>query len=217
VLLLAVALFGSALIPVLALQPNLEQQGFSLRLPLIGGLYVGICLLGVLAVFYPSKCRGVFQKSQNVLQKTEKPCLQINGHHPDCYKYEANRIKIQGKVFCAACSGLLAGSVVALVGAVSYFFAGVGLKMDNIWLLILGEALMILGIIQIRLASYAKLTVNMVFVSSSLLVLVETDFLMESILVDLYALGLIAFILLLRILFSEWNNKRTCMMCNIDQ
>jgi hypothetical protein len=213
VLLVAVALFGLALIPVLAIQPNLAQPTFSMRLPIVGGVYIVICMLGILAVFYPAKCKEVFQKSQNPMPQTEKASMQISGHHPNCDKYEPNRIKLQGRVFCAACSGLLAGGVIAVIGAAAYFFLGINFWVGGIWLLVLGEVMMVLGLIQIRFAGYVKVVANLVFVVGSLLVLVEADVLVGGILADLYVLGLITFMLWLRILLSEWNNKRTCMMC----
>lgn len=215
VFLLAVSIVGLALIPILVLQPNLEHFEFSVRHSLVGALYSAVCLLGVAAVFYPSKCRGIFQKTQNPLPQATKPSnpVQIKGHHPDCQNYSGNRIRVGGRVFCAACSGLLVGAIIALVGTAFYFFVGLNVAWGSVWLVALGEIWMLLGLVQIKFAGYVKVIMNVVFVVGSFVTLVEADVLGRSLLVDLYVLGLIGFLLWLRILFSEWNNKRTCQKC----
>ncbi len=72
---------------------------------------------------------------------------------------------------------------------------------------------MLLGLAQVRLVGYVKAILNAVFVVGSAITLVETDMLSGSNLLDLYVLGLIVFLLWLRILLSEWNNRRVCQTC----
>jgi hypothetical protein len=213
--LIAVSIIGLILIPVLVVQPNIEDTQVSLRHSLVGVLYITICVLGVSAIFYPAKCNGMFRKSQNPLSQANKnsAALPIRGHHPDCQNYSANRIIVGSRAVCAACSGLLIGTAFALIGTASHFFAGLNIAWGGVWLLVIGEALMLLGLAQIKFAGYSKVFANAIFVIGSFVTLVEADLLGESVLVDLYALGLIAFMLWFRILLSEWNNKRTCQMC----
>ncbi len=116
-------------------------------------------------------------------------------------------------MFCAACSGLLIGAVTALTAGVLYFFVGINMAVGVVWLIALGEALMTIGLVQIKFAGYIKTSVNAGFVVGSFLTLAGADALGESILVDFYVLGLIVFLLWLRILLSEWNNERICGMC----
>jgi hypothetical protein len=210
-----VSVFGLVLIPVLVLQPNLIHVQVSIRQSLAGALYLTICVLGVLAVFYPSKCKRLFGKSQNPLTQASKPSVQIRGHHPDCQNYEANRIKVGGQVFCTACSGLFIGAVVVFIGTVLQFFVGLEIVWSNIWLLVLGEICILLGLAQIKFAGYVKLFINVIFVVGSFVTLVETDLLGGSILVDFYVLGLIVFVLWFRLLLSEWNNGRICQTCQL--
>ena len=73
---------------------------------------------------------------------------------------------------------------------------------------------MVLGLTQIKFAGFAKVAVNVVFVVGSFVTLAEADVLGGSVLVDAYVLGLILFLLWLRILLSERNNRRTCQMCH---
>jgi hypothetical protein len=212
--LVAVAVVGLALATVLVLQPNLESFQPFVRQGLVGSLYSFICLLGVAAVFYPTKCKGLFQK-QNPLSQTSEASgsVRISGHHPDCQNFSGNRIRVNGREACAACSGLLVGAIIALVGCGLQFFIGVNVVAASLWLLVLGEVFMVSGLAQIKFAGYAKVLLNVVFVVGSFVTLAGADVLGESLLVDIYVLGLIVFLLWLRILLSEWNNRRICQTC----
>jgi hypothetical protein len=209
----SVFVVGLILVPVLVLQPNFIPTQISIRHGLAGGFFMTICGLGILAVFYPTKCRSMFSKSQNPMPKVDKSLVKIRGHHPDCQKYSSNRIEVWGKAICAACGGLLIGAMAVLIGSVLYFFLGYYIVLSNIWLLLLGEIAMLLGLTQIKFTSYVKVFANMIFVIGSFVTLVEADSLGESLLVDFYVVGLIAFALWFRILLSEWNNRRICKAC----
>lgn len=182
---------------------------------MVGVLFVALCVFGMIAAVYPAPCKGIFQKAQSPIpMKSEQSFpMKSSGHHPDCHNFFANRVKIRNRAFCAACSGLLVGAIIALIGAAAYFFVGLNLGIDNVWFLAAGEIMMLLGIAQIRFAGYVKVVANMLFVVGSFLTIVVTDTIGKSVIVDLYALGLIALMLWLRISLSEWNNKRTCQAC----
>jgi hypothetical protein len=212
--LVAVSIVGLALVNVLVLQPKLELSSPSFRHGLVGSLYSVICLLGIAAIFYPAKCMGLFQK-QNPLAQTSAPSgsVRISGHHPNCQNFSGNRIRINGRELCAACSGLLVGAMIALVGSALQFFIGINVVSASVWLIALGEIGMVLGLFQIKFTGYAKVIVNVVFVVGSFVALAGADVLGESLLLDLYVLGLIGFLLWLRILLSELNNRRICGSC----
>ncbi len=215
VFLFVVSIVGLALVPILVSQSNLEQFEFSARYSLVGALFTIICLLGITAVFYPTKCNGMFQKSQHPLSRANNPSnpMHIKGHHPNCQKYSGNRIRIGNKIFCAACSGLLIGSIIVLIGTISYFFVGLNVTWNSIWLIGLGEVWMLMGLAQIKFVGFVKMIINMIFVVGSFMMLVETDILSKSVLVDMYVLGLIMLLLSLRIWLSDWNNSRICQAC----
>jgi hypothetical protein len=210
-----VSVVGLVFIPVLVLQPNLIHVQVSIRHGFVGGLYLIICVFGISAVFFPSKCKSLFGKAQNPLTQARKNSIEISGHHPDCQNYSGNRIKVGGQVFCAACSGLFVAAVSVLIGTVLYFFVGLEILGSSIWMLVLGEICILLGLAQIKFAGYVKTLVNAIFVVGSFVTLVETDLLGGSILVDFYVLGLIVFMLWFRIVLSEWNNGRICQKCQL--
>jgi hypothetical protein len=210
--LVVVAVFGLALVPLFLLSPNLQTDQSSLRRPLISTVYGVVCIGGIVAVFYPGKCRLMFQKP-DVLPDTNNPAVQFSGHHPECEKFSGNRVTFRGSVFCAACSGLLIGAIVALAGVVLFSLGFFSLGTENLWALAAGEILMLLGLTQIKMRGYVKMSVNALFVVGSFITLVAADLAGRSWLVDSYVLGLIVFMLWLRILLSEYNNKKTCVAC----
>jgi len=214
--LVAVAIVGLALIFFLVLNPSLKDFQSSIRHNLVGVSYAAICVLGIAAVFYPAKCAGIFQR-QNPLLQTNGPSgsVRVSGHHPDCQNFSGNRIIIIGREVCAACSGLLVGAIIALVGVALQFFIGLNIISASIWLLALGELCMVLGLAQFKFSGYAKVILNLFFVIGSFVTLAVTDVLSESLGLDIYVIGLIGFLLWLRIFLSEWNNWRICQTCKL--
>jgi hypothetical protein len=213
--LLAVCVFGLLLIPVLLLQPNLQIFQSPFRRPFVSAIYSVVCIVGIVAVFYPSKCRITFQKpnSSPANSKPAASAVEFKGHHPDCKEFSGNRITVRGSFFCAACSGLLIGAIIAIIGIVLFSLGFFNLGWRSLWVLVFGEVLMLVGLAQIKMNGYVKLTANALFVIGSSLCLIVADVVGQSLLVDAYVLGMIVFMLWFRISLSEWNNKRTCMKC----
>jgi hypothetical protein len=213
--LLAVCVFGLALVPILLHQPNLQIFQSPFRRPFVSVIYSAVCIAGIVAVFYPGKCRMTFQKP-NISLANNKPAgsvVELKGHHPNCREFSGNRITARGSVFCAACSGLLIGAIVAIVGIVLFSLGFFNLGWGSLWILVFGEVLMLIGLAQINMNCYVKLIVNALFVVGSSICLIVADMIGQSLLVDAYVLGITVFVLWFRILLSEWNNKRTCMKC----
>jgi hypothetical protein len=213
--LIAASVFGLALVPLLLIQPNLKTDSSPFRQPIVGTIYTVVCIAGIVAVFYPGKCRMAFQKSNKSkdYNKQSSSLMQIKGHHPDCENFSANRIIVGGSAYCAACTGLLIGAIAAIIGAILFSFGFFELETGSLWVLVAGEVLMLLGLAQIKMGGYVKTAFNALFVVGSCISLIIADLLKQSLLVDGYVLGLIVFMLWFRILLSEWNNKRTCIAC----
>jgi hypothetical protein len=210
-----ISIVGLAMVPLMVIQPNLDQFELEGQRTLIGVLFCAVCVSGVVAVFYPGKCSGVFQHTPKSPAKAGSfpNNLRIEGHHPNCLNFSKNRITVGGRVFCAACAGLLVGSMLSIIGAIVYFLVGLNLVWGGIWLVVLGEIGMALGLAQVRVTGFIKVTFNSVFVVGSFATLAAVDALGKSLFLDLYVLGLILFLLWFRISLSEWNNNRTCRKC----
>lgn len=212
---------GFSMLGLAMLQFLLLSIRFSVDLPysnfLVGLLFCLICVLGVTAVFYPKNCQGMFTvkewSSFRNYENSNAVILTIKGHHPNCTKFNPNRIKIRETVLCSACSGLFLGAIFALVGAIAYFFFNAAFPIADVKILLGSNATMVLGLIQFKFSSYSKLIVNAFFVIGSFITLVIADSMSKNLFIDLYVLGLIIFFLLLRIQISEWNNRRICLGC----
>jgi hypothetical protein len=219
-LLLCVSFSVLALIilPFLLFQSAKFEVNFPNSKFLVGTLYSLVCLSGVVAVFYPKKCQNTFAYRKNAAfenksQIDKGPDLVFEGHHPHCRKFDGNRIKIRGFVFCSACTGLLIGGFFALIGTVLYFFFGTPFPLANLGILLVGSGAMLLGLVQFVFRGYVKLIVNGLFVVGSFLILISADLINGSLLIDLYVVGLIVFLLMTRIMLSEWNNRKICLEC----
>ena len=215
--LVVVAIFGVVLALLLILQVSLPVDSLSFRRPFIGALYSVVCVLGIVAVFYPSKCRLMFQKPKesSSFDNASSSSVQLSGHHPNCKNFSANRIVIRGRAFCAACSGLLIGAIASIIGILLLSLGLYGIEAGNIWIFAVGAVLMLVGLAQIKLGGYIKVAVNALFVIGSGISLIVADLVGQNLLLDAYVLGLIIYMLWLRILLSEWNNRRICMNCQL--
>ena len=214
--LVVVSVFGLALVPLFLIQPNVQVDASPFRRPLVGAFYTAVCIVGIIAVFYPGKCRMALQKTSDSkdCNNPSSSLMHIEGHHPNCKKFSANKIRPGGSVFCAACTGLLIGAVIAIVEIILFSLGFFDLGIGNLWALAVGEVLMFVGLAQIKMGGYVKLAVNALFVVGSFISLVVSDLFRQSLLIDGYVIGLIVFMLWFRILLSEWNNKRTCVCCD---
>ena len=101
----------------------------------------------------------------------------------------------------------------ALIGTVLYFFFGTPFPLAYSGILLVGSAAMLLGLVQFVFRNFVKFIVNSLFVVGSLSLLISADLIGRNLLIDLYVLGLIVFLLLTRIMLSEWNNRKTCLEC----
>ena len=214
-----ISILGLAIIPVLLQQSNKPLSDVAFNRLLIGSLYTVLCLLGISAVFYPRKCEESFivrtqsKTSKNPRIEPASKSVPLQGHHPDCEEFSANRIYLRQYVLCAACTGLLAGAIISLTVALFYFFIGIEFMPADSRILLIGYAGLFAGLGQFKLSGYAKMIANLSFVLGSLITLIIADLEGGSLLIDLYVFGLIVFLLLTRILISEWNNSRTCVKC----
>ena len=207
--------------------------------PLIFLAFMVICLSGMLAAVFPSKCRGittfntksgnknhesnkkpgkneiyVFNKESKLSSQT---VIRFEGHHPDCGKYESHIIHLKGKKYCPGCSGLLVGAILAVTGTILYYFMGLELIYGQIsfWM---GVATVFTSLILILFLNpdknIIKFVSNIVLVIGSLLILVGIDSVKENILMEFYFLILVLFWIRARITVSKINHQSICNQCS---
>lgn len=218
-----VSLFGSATTLILAFSSQQSTDNLIWRKPLIGSLFMLICIIGITVALMPQKCSGRAHSRQ-----TQKPVIpttnttsihksfsRFEGHHPDCGRFTAHTVTSGKHVFCAACIGLLVGASIAIVGACVYFFAFLEIGNANYWTVAAGQVGTVIGLAQLKFKSYARSTANAVFVVGSFLTLAGIDSILRSFYADLYVLALIVFWLSTRISMSQWDHSRICQECNM--
>jgi hypothetical protein len=215
---------GLLLVVILTAFPPAVTEDVLWRKPLIGLIFSSICVLGVLAVFSPNKCLGIFsigKKKGTVSSDSAKLASHgasstLEGHHPSCGNYDAHVFRINGKTVCAACAGLLIGGLSALTGAAAYFFGDWSVAEYSSWMVLLGVAGVSLCLFQFKFIGLARLSVNAFFVVGSLLILVGVDGLVHSLVFDLLVVSLIVFWLLTRISLSHWDHEMICSACEVE-
>jgi hypothetical protein len=219
--LVIMSFLGLFLAGMLTVYPPTSHETFPWRKPLIGSIFGLICVFGIVAVFYPTRCSRIF----DLRKKPSRPYLSkiashgtsstLQGHHPDCGKFAAHVFRIGDKTFCAACTGLLLGGLLALVGTFLYFFGNwrVGQGGSSmVWIGVLGVGF---GLFQFKFRSFVRLFLNIFFVLGTFFILIGVDKLVHSVTVDLFLVASTLFWLFTRISLSQWNHERICYACKV--
>jgi len=193
---------------------------FSWRKPLVGSVFAFICILGIVLALSPMKWSETLshrRRMETTVSSTRTSTVPstVRGHHYDCGRFSAHTIRIEGHVFCAACTGLLVGAVGALFGTILYFFTGWESHQTGPLVVLIGVATMTLGFLQLKSGGLARSMLNAGFVLGAFLILIGMDESAGSLLIDLFSMVLIVFWLFTRILLSQWDHWRICRACLI--
>lgn len=221
IFMIAVSFFGLFLVATLAINPPIIKENLPWRKPVIGSIFGAICLFGIIAVFFPKQCSAMSHSSrgeenassnENYLDSHENT-PNLRGHHPDCGNFTAHVVQTDNKTFCAACTGLLLGALIALAGTTIYFSGHWNIEQSNLLAILVGTLGVGLGLFQFKFRSFVRLVVNTFFVLGAFLALVGIDGIIQSLLADLFLVVLTVFWLLTRILLSQWDHWRICHTC----
>jgi len=210
---------------------------YSLNESIILFLFVVICILGIFAALYPSKCKTLLKFQNDSKQKTRSQGnirskqkirsqdksqgnIQFEGHHPDCGKFSLHTLTINGKKYCPGCFGLSVGASIAIVGIVIYYFVGYHfMKYPSIygellfWIGVCTVFLALLLIVFFKVGKKLKFISNMGLVTGSFMVLLGLDSVKGNFITELYFLILVIFWILTRIAVSETSHELICYDC----
>lgn len=189
---------------------------YPLQKSLILLLFIVICLLGMLAAIYPSKCKTLMKFQNDSKQKTiDEDNIRFEGHHPDCGKFSSHTLNINGKKYCPGCLGLFTGAFIAIVGILIYYFLGYPFIYGKIsfWIGIAVVFSVLLLIVFLNLEKKLKFISNMALVMGSFLILLGLDSVKGNLIIELYFLILVIFWILTRIVVSETNHEIICRDC----
>jgi len=217
----SVSLFGLILVVLFAVSPQVSQESFIWRKPLAGSAFAIVCVLGILAVLFPSSCSKPFAVSTK--QKRLSPQVShaasssLKGHHPQCSHFSGHVFAVGERTFCATCSGLFLGTLFALAGVGVYFFGNWRLGQNVALAVAVGVVGVALGLAQSSLPILQKgvmrLFTGAFFVAGAFLVLLGIEESTRSISLDLFVVALSVLWLVTKISLSKWDHYRICSRC----
>jgi len=223
--LVGLSFFGLFLAGMLSIYPPMTRESFVWRKPLIGSVFSLICILGILAVFFPKQCSGISdavtkgKRERSTLDKllSHGTSPTMKGHHLDCDNFSAHVFRIGNRTLCTACTGLLLGGLAALAGTIMYFFGEWDIVLSSSLLVWIGVAGVGLGLFQFKVKTTAiRLALNTFFVLGTFLILVGADELAQNVFADMFLVLLAVFWLFTRIVLSQWDHRRICYACRVD-
>lgn len=235
--LLFVSFFGLLLANLFQLLPSANQQGLVPRKPAVGSIFSLICILGIIAAFFPQNCTKAFyggrghtsyRRRENLGSKEAEPrggsfifgLRIVHGHHPICEGLAHHEFRVGSKTFCTACMGLFFGALIALLGAALYFFVDLQIEETGLLLTSIGTIGVLLALMQFVLIDVRqralRFALNIFFVVGAFLILVGVDAASKSLALDLFVLALCVFWILTRISLSRWSHRRICHTCELS-
>ena len=216
----ACSMFGWCTVILMMIFPPATVQDVFWRKPLIGSVLFLICAGGSLAAVSPRTCSAAHRTQKVETSKgsgdVETDSVSSKGHHPDCGRFSNHTIQFRGNYYCAACTGLLIGGVMAMAVIVLYFFLRLSAEALGFPAVIAGQFGPVLGLIQFKFKSWIRLCANVFFVFGSCLILIGIDKLVYNVLVDLYLICLILVWILTRVMISQWDHYRICLACGFS-
>jgi len=176
-------------------------------------------------VLFPNVCSRFFvsrrQERQAHSQAFHGAASTLLGHHPQCSGYSGHVFTLGRKVFCATCSGLLLGAVLALVGVCVFFFGGWEITQNAVAAVVVGVVGVALGLVQSPLPvlqgrGAVRLFTSVFFVVGAFLILLGVEELAHNVSLDFFVVALSVFWLVTRISFSSWDHERICFRCRSE-
>lgn len=183
-----------------------------------------MCALGILAVLFPDSCSRFFVSSRHERVSRSKGFhgagSTLLGHHPQCRGYSGHVFTVGRKVFCATCSGLFLGALLALVGVGVFFFGGWRIALNAVVAVVVGVVGVALGLLQSPLPvlqnNVMRLFTSIFFVVGAFLILLGVEELAQNVSLDFFVVALSVFWLVTRISFSSWDHERICFRCRSE-
>ena len=217
---IASSIFGSLVILLMVVYPPMTMQDNFWRKPFVGSIFFLICAGGSLVAVSPRKCSAAHetQMVKSLMDSDVKTGLPVSseGHHPDCGRFSAHTIRFKGNSYCAACTGLLMGGVVAMIVTAPYFFFGLNAESVSFTAVLVGQLGLASGLIQFKFKSWTRSAANLLFVLGSSFMLIGVDQLVGSVFVDIYVSGLIVLWILTRVMISQSDHRRICLSCGFS-
>lgn len=214
------SLLGSFMILLMIIYPPATTMDYLWRKPFVGSIFFLVCAGGSLVAVSPKECSGIHkaQTVETLMDSSVKADSYVfsEGHHPDCGRFSAHTVRFRGTSYCAACTGLLVGGVIAMSVTVLYFFFGLNAEVVCFPAILIGQSGLVLGFVQFKFKSWTRLAANTFFVMGGFLMLVGIDQLVRSVFVDVYLTGLVVVWILTRVMISQRDHYGICLRCGFS-
>jgi len=228
-----VSLFSFLLVIAIALSPPEVKDSFLWRKQSTGLLFIFVCILGMVSVFFPRQCSGMFHegdkkgsgvsgREREGFQRSSKVLgvVLTHGHHPECQGFRHHEFRVGEKSYCVACMGLFLGAVLAILGVFSYFFSGWLVGIDGLLLIVFGVTGVALCLLQYTFldvhSGLIRFSINAFFIFGMFLILAGIDFIVQSLTLNFFLILLFIFWLFTRILLSKSKHEEICQTCDIE-
>jgi hypothetical protein len=220
------------LIAIIALLSPHVSDGFAYRRQLTGLIFSALCILGMLAVFFPQHCarspheERLTSKRSDFSLHGERDLQKLSwiggvtvthGHHPLCDPYRQHEFVFGKKTLCSACMGLFCGALISLAGAWYVFFQQLPYDLPYGIVFTLGAILIVFGlapyVVANPLGPVRRFSFNALMIVGMLLALVGVDGRAQSFALNAFLIGFFVFVLLTRISLSQDKHEQICATC----
>ena len=187
-------------------------------------IFIFICILGMLAALSPSRCSQLskFKSDRNSdlkikFEDNNSSKIEFKGHHPECDNFKTHTYNLMGNKYCAGCSGLFLGALIAAIGTLIYYFYP--FQDENIGRIIFltGFLFVLISLLENFLfnlnINLLKFLFNLTLVLGSFMLLIGITELKSSLFIQYFFIVLILIWILARISSSERNHSKICNEC----
>jgi hypothetical protein len=218
---LTFSFLGLALLTILTFSIPSSSSTTALQSQFFGLFFIAICVSGMLAGIYPSKCLGNSSKSGDApprktgFENEADTNMVFKGHHPSCGSFSSHIVHFKGRSYCAGCTGLVFGALFSASGTALFLLSGVKVGGDVTAIFLLGFVGVTLGLLQYNLRvdrAMLHLLLNVAFVVGAFLIFLAVMG-KGSTLLGSYSMGLTVYWIVARILLSRTGHKRICSHC----
>ena len=188
-----------------------QSPRFPLQREIADGLFVMICIAGILVGLYPKLVSVLIHRDGSARSETVKG---YQGHHPDCGAFSTHVFLLGGKVYCSGCIGLIFGGVLSIILTLLKSTLITGTSALPIFLL--GYGLIFLGVLQHLLGFDRPLLhsiLNIFLVFGVAFVRSAAQYLNGGATVEVYLLALSLYLVIVRIDLSRNDHERVCNSC----
>jgi hypothetical protein len=176
--------------------------------------------LGIIAVLRPGPCKRLIRSEEPGNIRTSEvetgDVIPIRGHHPDCERYSSHVFVRGDRVYCAGCMGLLAGAILSLFGATTFFLGVLEIPGGGLPTLFIGGSVVTIGLIHFTIGSKnrtIKFLANAIFPLGAFLIVASIEQRTQSLGSGLFALLIILFWIITRVILARWDHVRICRFC----